>query len=665
MKDELESELLSAYLDGRLSPDERARVDDLLAAQPAARKLLEELRSVGAALKSLPRQKLGEDLSESVLEIAQRRKQAGSATEPKPEKSADAAEREQKITAEPTPVYSTILRRLKNPRLWAWEIVIAVVAILLMVYYPGRNAGGGRQAGADADRSIAMAAKPAAEQAPSDAGEIRAAPSSAATASASPPPAPVSVAPAPQESVNSSRSYDDSKAPAETSPARMSGTTADKADAVERLEAQKSAVETYADVRHKAAMEGTSSAKKESETVGGQIATKNLPTRDFGSADKGASAEVQSPEPTAGPASPTPGLAAEGKAKTGGASVAGNAVISKSMSNIQPALQLDRSESAARGKSPDAAGGELLVVRCQIAPGVLENHVFEKILADNSIVWSDEQKERSTSEKLPAQDTGGSLLEPGRDLAQSRPKGALGGRKQVQTQAGESGVSGFGMSVTAPVQMVYVEASPAQIEATLKGLSVQAGLFKNVSVAPASGDSRLAGAAYGGAAMREPVKAGQGGWAYGSQPAQSAEAEQLLQSQPGSDVPAAAQAALGRARRVPLADVNNVKDANGSPVGKEMQQKTLAHGLKKELPGAVDYGAMIAGRQSDTESAGRLAFDLKSQTSLAQGAAQIQRVLFVFEVAEETSAAARGEGNVPANAAEVAAPPADADRPKP
>ncbi len=45
MKDELQNELLSAYLDGELSPAERAEVEQFLAANPAARKLLEELRA--------------------------------------------------------------------------------------------------------------------------------------------------------------------------------------------------------------------------------------------------------------------------------------------------------------------------------------------------------------------------------------------------------------------------------------------------------------------------------------------------------------------------------------------------------------------------------------------------------------------------------------------
>ena len=44
-----------------------------MAADPAARQLLDELRALSAALQSLPQQKLGEDLSQQVLHVAERR----------------------------------------------------------------------------------------------------------------------------------------------------------------------------------------------------------------------------------------------------------------------------------------------------------------------------------------------------------------------------------------------------------------------------------------------------------------------------------------------------------------------------------------------------------------------------------------------------------------
>lgn len=65
-------ELLSANLDDELTADERARVEERLAADPAARQLLDELRSVSQAMRGLPHEKLGGDLRDSVLRRAER-----------------------------------------------------------------------------------------------------------------------------------------------------------------------------------------------------------------------------------------------------------------------------------------------------------------------------------------------------------------------------------------------------------------------------------------------------------------------------------------------------------------------------------------------------------------------------------------------------------------
>ena len=69
---EFDDEQLSAYLDDELAPDERVRVEARLSADPAARQLLDELRTVSQAMKSLPHAALGDDLRESVLRRAER-----------------------------------------------------------------------------------------------------------------------------------------------------------------------------------------------------------------------------------------------------------------------------------------------------------------------------------------------------------------------------------------------------------------------------------------------------------------------------------------------------------------------------------------------------------------------------------------------------------------
>jgi hypothetical protein len=68
-----DTELFSAYLDGELTAEEQAHVEQLLSASPDARQLLEELRALGSTLQGLPQQKPDEDLSVRVLELAERR----------------------------------------------------------------------------------------------------------------------------------------------------------------------------------------------------------------------------------------------------------------------------------------------------------------------------------------------------------------------------------------------------------------------------------------------------------------------------------------------------------------------------------------------------------------------------------------------------------------
>jgi hypothetical protein len=60
-------ELLSAYLDGEVSPDERALVEQWLAESAELRQLRDELLSLRAELKALPRHELKQSLAAAVL----------------------------------------------------------------------------------------------------------------------------------------------------------------------------------------------------------------------------------------------------------------------------------------------------------------------------------------------------------------------------------------------------------------------------------------------------------------------------------------------------------------------------------------------------------------------------------------------------------------------
>jgi len=73
MDDVPDTELFSAYLDGELTANEQVRVEQILAISPEARQLLEELRALGSTLQGVPQEKLDEDLSLRVMEVAEQR----------------------------------------------------------------------------------------------------------------------------------------------------------------------------------------------------------------------------------------------------------------------------------------------------------------------------------------------------------------------------------------------------------------------------------------------------------------------------------------------------------------------------------------------------------------------------------------------------------------
>jgi anti-sigma factor RsiW len=60
-------ELLSAYIDGELTDAERAQVEKRLAADPAARELVAELRGLSNTLRSLPHEKMPADMRPDVM----------------------------------------------------------------------------------------------------------------------------------------------------------------------------------------------------------------------------------------------------------------------------------------------------------------------------------------------------------------------------------------------------------------------------------------------------------------------------------------------------------------------------------------------------------------------------------------------------------------------
>ncbi|HEY2762209.1 MAG TPA: hypothetical protein VGI75_15730 [Pirellulales bacterium] len=63
--------LISAYLDGELTADEKSRVEQLLTTDADARQLLDELRAIRARLQALPQHRLAPDFTQQVLDRTQ------------------------------------------------------------------------------------------------------------------------------------------------------------------------------------------------------------------------------------------------------------------------------------------------------------------------------------------------------------------------------------------------------------------------------------------------------------------------------------------------------------------------------------------------------------------------------------------------------------------
>ncbi len=123
MKDLLEHELLSAYLDGELTAAEQGQVEQFLAENPAGRQTLDHLRSVSLAVQGLPELQLSEDLSDRVLRHAERAILAGP-NEPDPSEPASpvAAWRWQEL-----------FRRVVTSRGIAWSGAALAIALLMML----------------------------------------------------------------------------------------------------------------------------------------------------------------------------------------------------------------------------------------------------------------------------------------------------------------------------------------------------------------------------------------------------------------------------------------------------------------------------------------------------------------------------------------------------
>lgn len=133
-----DDELLSAYVDGELTDDERAEVELRLADDPRTRELVDELRAIGAQMQALPKLTLGEDLRSTILQRAERTMLLGDDSQTTP-RSRDTA----------------------GSRRWLWAAMAVAATLLLSFMLPT----------AEQDEESIASAKPVPGEKP--AGEMR------------------------------------------------------------------------------------------------------------------------------------------------------------------------------------------------------------------------------------------------------------------------------------------------------------------------------------------------------------------------------------------------------------------------------------------------------------------------------------------------------------
>ena len=131
-------EQISAYLDGELSADEAASVEQLLTDRDDLRRLHDEMLAVRARLKALYRHRLDADFSEHVLRRAERAvlsrpaSQAGPPADESIQKTGEASDN----GAAPS---VRLPRPFSNARSWLWAGLAVAAAVVLYVNQPGED----------------------------------------------------------------------------------------------------------------------------------------------------------------------------------------------------------------------------------------------------------------------------------------------------------------------------------------------------------------------------------------------------------------------------------------------------------------------------------------------------------------------------------------------
>jgi hypothetical protein len=131
------SELISAFLDGEVTPEEQALVEERLVDSAEDRRLFEEMRAIRNGLQALPRRELGKDLSESILRRAERTMLSAGSSEPGRQDDPSEALKEDRDRREAAIVATSPMPRQRGSwRALVWFGVTVAAVVLIMCLRP-------------------------------------------------------------------------------------------------------------------------------------------------------------------------------------------------------------------------------------------------------------------------------------------------------------------------------------------------------------------------------------------------------------------------------------------------------------------------------------------------------------------------------------------------
>ncbi len=459
MKNVPENELFSAYLDGELTAAEEVEVERLLRESPAARQLLDELRALSNSLQALPSRKLDEDLGPHVLRQAERRILSGPADQTDPANLPSPASRDASspIGGPLEPWWSW--RRRLSPRNLSWSIMAVVTAILVMI-------ATGEHDDTPDDRHMAMHPQGENTEAPAETPELK------------------TLDDLDKGKYEKTLGVTDGSVLTSTNGTTTPGkpghddglVNGGLVDGRDRIVVGKSP-------------DGSSlETPKFNDFVAQRLAERNS----GGSPNSGSGNIARTDNGTGNVAGP--GTAVEGKlgatrdGKSGpppvasGYDVGGLAYSARGGANLTdgPARDLLARRKLSGDLLAAQQDGGVMIVQCTVTHEAAESSAFRNLLAKNRIVWEDDGRERERGERSSSlREAGQKKFENGRIDGAERYAYKDGGQKRQWGYGQWNERQGISDSA---IQMVAVEATPAQIEATLTDLARHPETFLSVNV---------------------------------------------------------------------------------------------------------------------------------------------------------------------------------------